>query len=241
MGIAPGDYDRNGVADVFVTNSRDQGHGVFRDIGTAEFAPRYEDDAESFGQLDGYTGWGVSWLDFDLDTDLDLLVTNGDIPLTDLAEDAMPLQLFRNVGEPVNRFENVSGELGVDAVGWIHGRGSAAADFDNDGDLDVAVNAIAGRLVLLENRGATGNWLEVDIGVSDPGTVVLVTLSDGGKLIRQSVAGSSYLSSEDPRLHFGLGSAESVREVIVVWPGGAETQFTEVAVNQILEAEPPRG
>ena len=89
----------------------------------------------------------------------------------------------------------------------IVGRGLAAADFNNDGHMDVAVNSIGGPLVLLENRDTTGNWLTVSLKGFHPGAVVTVTLPDGRELVAEAHAGSSYLSSEDPRLHFGLGSA----------------------------------
>ena len=86
-----------------------------------------------------------------------------------------------------------------------NGRGLAAADFDNDGDLDLALGSIGGRLQLLRNDGARGHWLEVALPRFAPGARVTVTLADGRRLSREVRAGSSYLSSEDPRLHFGLG------------------------------------
>ena len=104
-------------------------------------------------------------------------------------------------------FRDGSDRLGLGDVGRIVGRGSAAADFDNDGDLDVAVNNIGGPLVLLENTGAAGHWLEIALDSFAPGAMVTVELSDGRRLVRELQAGGSYLSSEDPRAHFGLGSA----------------------------------
>ncbi|MDJ0791894.1 MAG: CRTAC1 family protein [Acidimicrobiia bacterium] len=239
MGVALGDYDRNEVSDFFVTNSRDQGHGVFRDVSIPEDRPSFEDDTTSFGELEAYTGWGVSWLDLDLDADLDLVVANGDIPITDLAADAMPIQAFTNVSETGARFENVSESIGLADIGRIHGRGSAAADYDNDGDVDVAVNAVAGRLILLENRGVSGNWLQVELERSLPGAVVAVTLPDGRRLVRHALAGSSYLSTEDPRVHVGLADVASVPEVTVTWPGGETTRLSDVEVNRIISVKAP--
>jgi len=239
MGLASGDYDLNGRPDFFVTNSRNQGHGVFRDVSSAVASPRYLDDTSSFGEFDTYTGWGVSWLDLDLDSDLDVLLANGDIPLTDLVADAMPLQALLNLRDADARFEDVSDALGLDAVGSLHGRGSAAADYDNDGDVDVAVNSIGGPLVLLENRGTIGNWLEVDLVGFHPGAAVTALLPDGRELVRDVLAGSSYLSSEDPRLHFGLGDATVVPAVTITWPDGRQTRLSDVDANQLIHVKAP--
>jgi hypothetical protein len=239
MGVAAGDFDRNSLPDFFITNALAQGHGVFRDISTAEASPLYIDDADTFSGFDTYTGWGVSWLDVDLDTDLDLIVANGAIPITDLQQDKRPLQIFVNSSGDGARFEDASHALGLDTAGRMHGRGVAAADYDNDGDIDVAVNAISGQLVLLENRGVKGNWLEVDLVGFHPGAVVKVTLPDGRELVRDVLAGSSYLSSEDPRAHFGLGSATEVIDVVVVWPGGSKTSLGDVGINRLITVKSP--
>jgi hypothetical protein len=239
MGIAMGDYDRNGLPDFFITNARLQGHGAFRDVSTDEVSPMYVDDSAVFDSFTTYTGWGVSWLDIDLDADLDLFVANGAIPLTDLVGDRRPLQAFVNVNGDGTQFEESGQALGLDAVGPMHGRGSAAADYDNDGDVDIAVNAISGQLVLLENRGMTGNWLEVALEGFHPGAVVTVKLPNGRELVRDVLAGSSYLSSEDPRAHFGLDTATEVTELVVAWPGGAETSLRNVGINRLITVKSP--
>ncbi|MGI9600325.1 MAG: ASPIC/UnbV domain-containing protein, partial [Acidimicrobiales bacterium] len=109
----------------------------------------------------------------------------------------------------------------------------AAADYDNDGDVDVAVGTIGGRLALLRNTGSGGHWLTVAPDPALPGTVVTVR-ADGTNQRREVVAGSSYLSSEDPRLHFGLGATATGVSVRVRWPDGLEWAVDDPAVDQIL-------
>jgi hypothetical protein len=92
----------------------------------------------------------------------------------------------------------------------LNGRGLAAADYDNDGRVDIAVGAIGGRLVLLHNTSPGGHWLTVDVRPFSPGARVTVTDSSGRTQVRDVQAGSSYLSSEDPRVHFGFGKARPV-------------------------------
>jgi hypothetical protein len=246
MGVAAADYDNDGRADLFVTNARGQEHGVFRGVFRGEASggvdPSFVDVRRELGpDLGGATGWGVSWGDLDLDTDVDLVVANGDIPVDDLGEDAEPLQAFANLAAqgPSARFEDVGAAAGLVGVGRLLARGSAAADYDNDGDLDVAVGTIGGPLVLLENAAASGTWLEVELDGFFPGAVITASLPDGRTLTRELRAGSSYISSEDPRAHFGLGDASEVRELVVTWPGGDETTLGDVPANQILVVEPP--
>jgi hypothetical protein len=113
-------------------------------------------------------------------------------------------------------------------------RGSAAADFDNDGDLDIAINTIGGRAVILRNESPPGNWLMVDPGAIVPGLWVEVGLDDGTTLYREVNSGSSYLASEDPRLHFGLGSHDQAEHVNIRYPDGRRQDYNEVVANQIL-------
>jgi enediyne biosynthesis protein E4 len=99
------------------------------------------------------------------------------------------------------------------------------------------VNWIGGPIVLLENTGTRGHWLEVQLDEFRPGAEVTVVLPSGRELTREAQAGGSYLSSEDPRLHFGLGEARRVREVRVRWPGGRETRRTGIGADRVLVVE----
>jgi hypothetical protein len=241
MGVASGDYDGDGRADLFVTNLREQGHGVYRRT-SGKAGPAFSDERFSFGpDLFTSSGWGVAWADFDLDTDLDVVVANGHVPVRDLADDAEQAFVFENLtaqGE-LALFADGSSAMGVDALGPLNARGSAVADYDNDGDLDVAVAVVGGPLVLLENRGEGGRWLEVELGAGAPGARVTVVLADGRRLVREAQAGSSYLSSEDPRLHFGLGEATGPLTVEVRWTDGETRRFEGIDTNRVLRVEPP--
>ncbi len=243
MGVAEADYDGDGRDDLFVTNARGQVHGVFRGEQSDLVDPSFRDVRRELGpDLGAATGWGVSWADLDLDTDLDLVIANGAIPVTDLAADAEPLQVFGNLAAQGDgaRYADVGAAAGMGAVGPLVARASAVADYDNDGDLDVAVGTVGGPLVLLRNEASTGNWLEVDLGGVVPGAVVSVALPDGRTLTREMHAGGSYLSSEDPRAHFGLGDTDEARRVVVRWPGGEETRLDGVVANQRVVVERPR-
>ena len=242
MGVAAGDWDGDGHGDLFVSNSRGQGHALYRSNPRDDNDPSWADVRTAAGvDLSRSTGWGASWADLDHDTDLDLVLVNGHIPVTDLAADAERLQVFRSLlaetGEA--RLEDAGPAAGLRRGGRLVARGSAAADYDNDGDVDVAVLPLGRPLVLLENSGATGNWLTLALEGSPPGAEATLTLPDGRELRRELQAGSSYLSSEDPRLHSGLGPADSVREVVIRWPHREETRLRDVEANRILEVAAP--
>jgi hypothetical protein len=230
MGVAAGDYNGDGRPDLFVTNSRGQGHAVFRSRRTS-----YSNGQAGFAAALGtnYTGWGDSWADLNNDGSPDLVLTNGAIPVTNLRKDAGRVQVLENVG---GRFANVTRLVGLGALPRTNGRGLAAADFDNDGHVDVAINSVGGRLVLLRGSGGSGHWLEVKLPRFAPGAIVTAVLPDGRRLVREVLAGSSYLSSEDPRVHFGLGDARRVARLVVRYPGGKTTQLTRVRADRIVLA-----
>jgi hypothetical protein len=184
MGIAAQDYSGDGRPDLFVTNSRGQGHAAFRTDGrtfvnaAGVFAPAVGNDA---------TGWGASWADLANNGRQDLVLANGAIPVTNLARDAGPIQVLENLGD--GRFADASAAVGLRRAPLVNGRGLAAADYDNDGRVDIAINSIGGKLILLHNTGATGHWLEVSLARFAPGAIVTAVLPDGRRLVRVLQAG----------------------------------------------------
>ena len=153
-------------------------------------------------------------------------MANGAIPVTNVRKNAARLQVFTQRGGgfvDANLLPNLR----------VNGRGLAAGDFDNDGRVDIAVNTVGGKLLLLRNTSPAGNWLEVNVAPFSPGAVVTVADSSGLRQVRTVVAGSSYLSSEDPRVHFGFGKA-TVRSLTVRYPDGTVKRLDSVKANSIV-------
>ena len=150
-------------------------------------------------------GWGDAFVDFGNTGNLDLILANGAIPVTNLKQDTEPLQVLQ--GLPGARFTNATGIIDPNGMPKIIGRGLAPADFDNNGRMAIAINTIGGPLVLLEDTGPVGHWLDVSLKGFQAGAVLTATLPNGRRLVQELHDGSSYLSSADPRAHFGLGDA----------------------------------
>ncbi len=245
MGVDFGDYDRDGDADLFVTNFAFETNALYRNDGQGQFAVA----TQRLGLADpSYRplGFGTKFFDYDNDGDLDLFAANGHV-IDRIAEvDSsqtyrQPNQMFRN--DAGRRFADISAALGADFQRANAGRAVAVADYDDDGDLDLLVTTVAARPRLLRNDGGNArHYLQILlVGKSHPdalGTRVEV-IADGVRQVQERQSGGSYLASHDPRLHFGLGAAPSV-QVEIHWPDGTHQILKKIAANQVLKVVQPR-
>jgi hypothetical protein len=228
MGIAVGDYLNNGLLDLSITTFSDDYKPLYRNDG----AGNYTDVSYQSGIAEvtiPFLGWGAGFLDFDNDGWKDLFFANGHVyPEVDQTDwgttfAQRPL-LFRNKRD--GKFELVPARKGTGLALTLSARGAAFGDLFNDGKIDVVINQLGNVPALLRNVNADQNhWLGLKLtgGRKSPrdATGATVYVTAGGLRQRGDVlSGGSYASSNDPRVHFGLGAATSVEKVEVHWPSG---------------------
>jgi hypothetical protein len=236
MGVAV-DGGGSGPLDLFVTNSRHEPSAALARTSRSSFSNVRPDFDRALGT--DFAGWGDSFVDLANSGAADLVLATGGIPITSLQKDAGPVKVIAPLSG------NSAGEYGV-ASGVapsglrVNGRGLAAADVNNDGRMEIAVNSIGGRLLLLRPSGPVGHWLDVQLSRFSPGAVVTLSLEDGRTLSREIRAGSSYLSSEDQRVHFGLGGATRASRLTVRYPSGAKSVVRDVRADRVVEIKVPR-
>ena len=237
MGIAAGDADGDGRLDLFVTNFTEESNTLYRQDADGTFV----DDTRAAGLADSsfrLLGFGTQFLDADLDGNLDIVLTNGNIDDyrgTSLMYH-MPPQFFQNVGE--GHFVEIAAEsLGSFFQQRYLGRGLARLDWNRDGREDVAISHLEAPAALLTNSTRkTGHFLSVRLcGVKSNRDAVgtIVSLKAGGRsLVRQLTAGSGYQASNEKRLVFGLGTAVVVDQLHIRWPRGLVQKWRDVPADR---------
>jgi hypothetical protein len=240
MGVAVGDYDRDGRADIFKTNFAGDTSTLYANIGTGLCDDRTY--GAGIGRNTRWLGWGVAFVDLDLDGWLDLFLVNGHVypEVEQVKTEAgyrQPKVVYRNRGD--GRFDDVSAALGAPVTLPRASRGAAFADFDNDGDIDVVVNNMhdVPELYRLDRTGP-GHWLGLRLrGVqsnrSAIGARVRVT-AGGVTQVAEVRGGGSYFSQNDLRVHVGLAGAAKADRIAVRWPNGQEETWRDVGANQIV-------
>ena len=235
MGVAVDGAER-GPLDLFVTNSRHEPSAAFARTTASSFSNARSAFDPALGA--DFAGWGDSFVDLSNSGRPDLVLATGGIPVTSLHKDAGPVKVIAPLSDkPVARYGVTPGV--VPSGLRVNGRGLAAADVDNDGRMEIAVNSIGGKLLLLKPTGPTGHWLDVKLSRFIPGAVVTLALADGRPLSQEVRAGSSYLSSEDERVHFGLGEATGAARLTVRYPWGGESVLRDVRGDRIVEVKVP--
>ena len=249
MGLAVGDFDNDGWLDLYVTNFSDDYNTLYRNEGGGNFS----DISFQLGLATPtipFLGWGVAFLDYDNDGWKDIFVANGHVyPEVDNYDWGTTWKqrslLFRNLKG--KKFELVPAATGSGLAVLQSSRGAAVGDLDNDGRIDIVINNLDGPPTVLHNvTQPSGNWLTLRLvgGLKSPRDAIgaKVYLTAGGIRQREDViSGGGYLSQNDMRLHFGLGTQTHVEKLEVEWPDGEKETVTVPGINRILTIAEGRG
>jgi hypothetical protein len=249
MGVAVGDYMNNGSLDFAISDFSDEAKLLFRNQGNGSF--NEESIRSGIGKISiPFLGWGDGFLDYDNDGWLDLMFVNGHIyPAADRLDwgtsYAQRSLLFHNDGK--GRFTEVPSVRGTGLAETLSSRGAAFGDLFNDGKIDVVINQIDGPPVLLKNVNADRHhWVELKLvgGPKSPrdgvGATVYLT-ANGMRQRRDVISGESYVSTNDPRPHFGLGDATDAGTAEIHWPSGAKETVKLPAVDRIFTIAEGKG
>lgn len=225
MGVDIGDLNHDGLPDIWVANYESESFALYRNQGNFFFQHVSQPlGITAVGAL--YVGWGSLLVDLDRDTNLDAFCSNGHVirhPVNAPLKQ-QPLVFLNQNGK---RFTNVASQVGEYTSTAHMGRGCAAGDLDNDGDIDIAVMRTNEPLALLSNESTNAaHWLSVRlIGRASSrdavGAIVRLKTTEGPEQVQQIKSGSSFASTSDNRVFFGLGAQAKVVSVSIQWPSGA--------------------
>jgi hypothetical protein len=246
MGVAVVDYDEDGFMDIVKTNFSDDIPNLYHNNGDGTFEDRVLQSG--LGGYMQYVGWGVHMADVDHDGRRDLLMINGHVyPEAAQSPDIgykQPRLFYWHVGN--GKFKDISTSAGAGIANrtWSS-RGSAAGDLDNDGALEIVVNNLDARPSLLKNYGTHKNWLLVKaIGTTANRDAIgaRVTVFVANRHLSGEVqSGTSYISQDDARLHFGLANDAAFDRIEVLWPGGEKEAFPGGKANTIVTVTQGKG
>jgi hypothetical protein len=244
MGIANGDYDNDGMLDLFVTNFSLEVNSLFHNDGDGFFTMTTFETGlaePSFSQL----GFGTQFLDADNNGTLDLFVANGHVwdnvsQITPSLSYKQKCQLFENIG--TENFKEITKAAGPFFTRPVVARGTAIGDYDNDGDGDILVSCCGETPVLLRNDSQmANNWLKIQlVGTTSnrDGIGAKVQVQTGKKTqVKEVTCGGSYASGSEHNLLFGLGTHSKVQSIEVKWKGGHIQRLENISANQIINIE----
>jgi hypothetical protein len=235
MAATIGDCNGDGREDILVTRL---GYGSLY-MGTTNGIYNDRMMASGLGSLTAqFVGWGGCFLDYDNSGKLDIFIANGD-PHYLVGWESL---LLENRGD--GTFTDAAARGGAYFKAKINARGSAVADYDNDGRMDIIVTTIGNRPFLLHNRDKSGNhWLTLDLEGTKSnrdGFGAKVKVTAGGKTyFGESRCAFGFLMQSDRRLHFGLAKATTVDRIEIQWPSKQVQELTNVKVDQILKVREP--
>lgn len=237
MGLASGDVDHDGLADLFVTNFGNDNSTLYRNLGRGSFVDT-SSETGVWGPSYKPLSWGTVLADFDLDGYLDLFIANGHIypqvdrvPGSDTRYDQLNLLLQGQQSGFVDR----SSEAGPGLAVRLSSRGLVSGDLDSDGDLDLIISNIDRAPTYLRNDSIrAGHWLMIDA----PGAIRLELSADPWSRRIDLARGSSYVSVSDPRCHVGLGAIDRLTSVKAIWSNGRELIREDVKADQLIHMVP---
>jgi hypothetical protein len=246
MGMDAADYNNDGLPDLIIDDLANQKYALYQNAGDGTFT--YATYAAGVGRMTQlHSGWGVRFLDYDNDGWKDVLIAQGhDLDTIEVISPQLhyrePMLLARNIeGKKFVDVSSISGE--VFSKRWV-GRGMATGDLNNDGLMDAVVTENGGPVHIIMNHTKTGNhWLGLRLTGHKSnrdaiGAVVKVTTANGSRWATVTTC-SSYLSSSDKRLHFGLGTAASAQSVEIRWPSGIVQTLKDVKGDQYVKIDEP--